>query len=300
MLTVVGAVLSNQAPATIYQSVLADSTAIVTQYIDTAYVAETGSLATITSLVGIITTALTTLNSADIPERLVPNNLVSVKAGRYRETLPIIVPAETCILGDEVRSVNAGPAGSLITRDDAKYSIGALSRLETVVGQIILGTDVTESSGNTATQSQVWPFASSVEETDVKQLVRVMQHRIDFRLGTMSLATYTDPTGYNVGYLTGYGDARTLLKENKEFIKDEIIAYIAVNYPSVKYSKTACRRDVGYIVDAMIYDLTYGGSTQTLNAGLAYFDGPGSSSMIDSTELTATIASYTRLKSIMQ
>ncbi len=300
MLTVVEAVLNNTAPTTSYQTALADSTAIVAQYIDTDYVAETGALSTIEDLVGIITTALTTLDSADIPERSVPNNLISVKAGRYRETLPIIVPAETCVLGDEVRSVNAGPAGSLISRDDAKYSIGALGRLETVVGEIILGSNVTETAGNTATQSASWPFASSVEETDIKRLVRTMQHRIDFSLGTMALESSTDPTGYNVGYLTGYGDARKLLKENKEFIKDEIIAYIAVNYPSVKYSKTACRRDVGYIIDAMLYDLTYGGSTQTLNAGLAYFDGAGSTSMIDSTELTATIASYNRLKSVMQ
>ena len=300
MLTVVAAVLNNSAPTTSYQSALADSTAIVAQYINTDYVAETGSLTTITSLVGIITTALTTLDSADIPERSVPNNLVNVKAGRYREVLPIIVPAETCILGDEVRSVNAGPVGSIITRDDAKYSIGALGRLETVVGQIILGTNVTETAGNTATQSAAWPFASSVEETDIKRLVRTMQHRIDFTIGTMALESSTDPTGYNVGYLTGYGDARKLLKENKEFIKAEIIAFIAVNYPLVKYSKTVCRRDVGYIVDAMIYDLTYGGTTQTLNAGLAYFDGAGSTSMIDSTELTATIASYNRLKSVMQ
>ena len=300
MLTVVEDVLSNQAPTTSYQTSVDDSTAIVAQYINTDYVAETGSLTTITSLVEIITTALTTLDSDDIPDRSVPNNLIQVKAGRYREVLPIIVPAETCILGDEVRSVNAGPIGSIITRDDAKYSIGALGRLETVVGQIILGTNVTETAGNTATQSAAWPFASSVEETDIKRLVRTMQHRIDFTIGTMALESSADPTGYNVGYLAGYGDARTLLKENKEFIKAEIIAFIAVNYPAVKYSKTICRRDVGYIVDAMIYDLTYGGSTQTLNAGLAYFDGAGSTSMIDSTELTATIASYNRLKSVMQ
>jgi hypothetical protein len=300
MLEVVEAVLNNSAPTTIYQTALADSTAIVTQYINTDYVAEPGVLTEITSLVGIITDALTTLDSASIPERSVPNNLIQVKAGRYREVLPIIVPAETCVLGDEVRSTNAGPVGSLISRDDAKYSIGALGRLETVVGQIILGSNVTESTGNTLTQNAQFPFASSVEEIAIKQLVRTIQHRIDFSVGTMALESSTDPTGYNVGYLTGFGAARKLLKENKEFIKAEIIAFIAVTYPNVKYSKTVCRRDVGYIIDAMVYDLTYGGSTQSLAAGLAYFDGVGSTLMIDSTELTATIASYNRLKSVMQ
>jgi hypothetical protein len=109
----------------------------------------------------------------------------------------------------------------------------------------------------------------------------------------------TDPTGYNSSYLVGYGDARTLIKENKEFIKAEIIAYITENYPSVKYSKTICKRDTGFIVDAMVYDLTYGGFTQTLNAGLAYFDGT-TGLEIDASEVTATVASYGRLKTVMQ
>jgi hypothetical protein len=301
MLTVVDAVLSNQPPAVSYQSVLNDSSAIVAQYINTDYVAETGVMADITELVGIVITALTELDTANLPARRVPNNTINIKTGQYRETLPIIVPAETALVGDEKRSVNAGPAGSLISRDDAKYSIGALGRLETVVGQIILGTNVTESTGNTEIQSAEFPFASTPQVTDIQRLVRTIQHQIDFKLGTLALESSADPTGYNIGFLSGFGDARKLLKENKEFIKDEITAFIAANYPEVKYSKTACRRDVGYIVDAVCYDLTYGGSHQTLIAGLAYFDGNASSTlMIDSTEIAATAASYSRMKTVMQ
>jgi len=113
------------------------------------------------------------------------------------------------------------------------------------------------------------------------------------------MVSNTDPTGYNSAYLVGYGDARTLIKENKEFIKAEIIAYITENYPSVLYSKTICKRDTGFIVDAMVYDLTYGGFTQTLNAGLAYFDGT-TGLEIDASEVVATVAAYGRLKTVMQ
>ena len=294
-------VLANEAPTTVYQTLALDSTAIVTQYINTDYVAESGITTTTDSLIDIVITALTDQVTTNLPARRVPNNTINIKTGQYRETLPIIVPAETALVGDEKRSVNAGPSGSLISRDDAKYSIGALGRLETVVGQIILGSNVTESAGNTSTQSAVVPFASSVEVTDIKRLVRTIQHQIDFKIGTTVLETVTNPTGYNVGFLAGYGDARTLLRENKEFLKDEITAFIAVNYPSVKYSKTKCRRDIGFIVDAVCYDITYGGSYQTLTAGLAYFDGNASTALqIDSTEVAATAASYSRLKTVMQ
>jgi len=294
-------VLANEVPTTLYQTLAADSTAIVAQYINTDYVAETGITTTANSLIDIVITALTDQVTTNLPARRVPNNTINIKTGQYRETLPIIVPAETALVGDEKRSVNAGPAGSLTSRDDAKYSIGALTRLETVVGQIILGSNVTESTGNTATQSALVPFASSVEELDIKRLVRTIQHQIDFKIGTNILETVTNPTGYNVGFLSGFGDARTLLKENKEFLKDEITAFIAANYPAVKYSKTKCRRDIGFIVDAVCYDITYGGSYQTLTAGLAYFDGNASTDLqIDSSEIAATAASYSRLKTVMQ
>jgi hypothetical protein len=294
-------VLANEVPSTVYQNVGQDSTAVVAQYINTDYVAESGITTTTDELIDIVITALTDQVTTNLPARRVPNNTINIKTGQYRETLPIIVPVETALVGDEKRSVNAGPAGSLVSRDDAKYSIGALGRLETVVGQIILGSNVTESAGNTAIQSANFPFASSVEETDIKRLVRTIQHQIDFKIGTNILETVTNPTGYNSTFLSGFGDARTLLRENKEFLKDEITAYIAVNYPAVKYSKTKCRRDIGFIVDAVCYDITYGGSYQTLTAGLAYFDGNASTDLqIDSTEIAATAASYSRLKTVMQ
>jgi len=294
-------VLANEVPTTVYQTLALDSTAIVTQYIDTDYVAETGITTTIDSLIDIVITALTEQVTTNLPERIVPNNNINIKTGQYREILPIIVPAETVVLGDEVRSTNAGPAGSITSRDDAKYSMGALTRLETVVGQVILGTNVTESTGNTAIQSAEFPYASSVEVTDIQRLVRTMQHQIDFKIGTTHMESSANPTGYNTTFLSGFGDARTLLKENKEFIKEEITAWLTANFSSVKYSKTKCKRDVGFIIDAMVYDLTYGGTWATLNAGTAYFDGDNSTSLqIDSTEIAATVAAYGRLKAVVQ
>jgi hypothetical protein len=292
MLSVVEAVLSNTAPLVAYQSVVA-------QYIDTDYATEDGVIEDVTQLVSIVISALTTQNASSLPARRVPNNTINVKTGQYREVLPIIVPAETALVGDEKRSVNAGPVGSLTSKDDARYSIGALARLETVVGQIILGTNVTESIGNVQTQNSAVPFASVEEVTSAQQLIRTIQHQIDFKIGTNILEIVTDPIGYNSSFLVGFKDARKLLQENKDFLKDEITAFIAVNYPNIKYSKTKCRKDIGFIVDAICYDLTYGGKYQTLTAGLAYFDGV-TDLQIDSTEVDATVASYTRLKTVMQ
>jgi len=313
MLTVVGNVLAQTAPTINYQTLNGDnSTATVAQYFNADLTAETGALANVTASVTLITNAITARAAAvtapqiaaaiaSVPARRSPSNLINVATGQYRETLPIIVPEQTCVQGDELRSTNAGPAGSLTNRSDAGYSVGALTRLQTVVDQIVRGTNVTESSGNIAVQSASFPFASTEEAADAAQLVRVMQHQIDFKISSTLMVSSADPTGYNTSFLIGFGDARTLLRENKEFIKEEITAYLTVNFPAVKYSRTKCKRDVAFIVDAMGYDLTYGGTWATLVAGTAYFDGDNSSALqIDSTEIAATVSAYARLKEIVQ
>jgi len=313
MLTVIGNVLAQTAPTINYQTLNGDnSTATVAQYFNADLTAETTALPTITASVTLITNAITARAAAvtapqiaaaiaSVPARYSPSNLINIATGQYRETLPIIVPEQTCVQGDELRSTNAGPAGSLTNRSDAGYSVGALTRLQTVVDQIVRGANVTESAGNTATQSVAFPYASTDEAADAAQLVRVMQHQIDFKISSTFMLSSADPTGYNISFLSGFGDARALLRENKEFIKEEITAFLTVNYPTVKYSRTKCKRDVAFIVDAMSYDLTYGGTWATLVAGTAYFDGDNSSSLqIDSTEIAATVAAYGRLKAVAQ
>ena len=313
MLTVVGNVLAQTAPTINYQTLNGDnSTATVAQYFNSDITAEAAALATVTASVTLITDAITARAAAvtapqiaaalaSVPARRTPSNLINVATGRYRETLPIIVPEQTCIQGDELRSTNTGPAGSQTNRSDAGYSVEALTRLQTVVDQIVRGANVTESSGNTAVQSAVFPYASTDEAADAAQLVRVMQHQIDFKISSTFMVSSADPTGYNTSFLTGFGDARTLLRENKEFIKEETTAFLTVNFPTVLYSRTKCKRDVAFIVDAMGYDLTYGGTWATLVAGTAYFDGDNSTTLqIDSTEIAATVAAYGRIKTVVQ
>jgi len=312
-LNVVEDVLAQTAPTVNYQTLNGDnSTATVAQYFNADLTAESGAYTTAAALTAVITDAITARAAAvtapeiaaaiaSVPARISPNNLISISTGQYRETLPIIVPEQTCVLGDELRSTNAGPAGSQTNRSDAGYSVGALTRLQTVVDEIVRGTNVTESSGNTAVQNIAFPYASTDEAADAAQLVRVMQHQIDFKISSTFMESSANPTGYNTTFLSGFGDARTLLRENKEFIKEEITAYLTVNFPLVKYSKTKCKRDVAFIVDAMGYDLTYGGTWATLVAGTAYFDGDNSTVLqIDSTEIAATVSAYGRLKTVVQ
>src|SRR5210317_2371687 len=95
---------------------------------------------TITELSGIVTDAITAGNDTNIPQRLIRNTLIKVSTGRYYEVLPIIVPAECCVIGDELRSTNVQPRkasnSSLTPADDFKYTYQALTRIEDIVDDI--------------------------------------------------------------------------------------------------------------------------------------------------------------------
>ena len=97
-----------------------------------------------------------------------------------------------------------------------------------------------------------------------------------------------------------YTNARDILIANRDYIREEIVSWIAANYNVAQipnYNRSTCSRDVGYIVDAVIYDLMYGGNSMTQDAGLSYFR--GTTSYIPGEE-TVTIAAYNRMKSVMQ
>jgi acyl-[acyl carrier protein]--UDP-N-acetylglucosamine O-acyltransferase len=88
-------------------------------------------------------------------------------------------------------------------------------------------------------------------------------------------------------------DGANLLKLNKEFIKAEVVAYVENQYPSITsnpdYNANTCKRDVGYILDAIIHDLSYGGNSKTVNAALAYWEGAVNAV---AGEVTETVAAF--------
>ena len=106
--------------------------------------------------------------------------------------------------------------------------------------------------------------------------------------------SYSDP----VGAAAGVVNAAKVLVRNKQFVIDEIIAYITANLtPStIPGFPNTCIKDLGYIVDALVYDMFYGGNSQTVAAANAYITGFVN---IVGSEIAQTVAAYTRLKEVV-
>ena len=94
--------------------------------------------------------------------------------------------------------------------------------------------------------------------------------------------------------LTG---ARELLDANIEFIKDEVIQHITDNFPSLTYNTDKCKRDTGYIANAALYDVQFGGNSASRLSAELYFT-QGSAEVI-ANQLAETISANTFLKQLV-
>ena len=297
LLTLMGNVLSNTVPDTIYQNVTDDSTAIVDQYFNENLILEDGALDRLTSLVGIVTTALETQDDSTIPEREIVHSLVKVSTGKHYEVLPIIVPAYTAIQGDELRSTHVIAGLPTVTKTDSKYKLPAFDRLANITSNIVLGSTVTPTLGNVEVQDQDWPYAITDQSSTVESLSLSMKYQSEYLLNELYSGKITDPNNLSLGDYY----ARENIKANINFIVEEVIAYLDDEYPTLKYGKTDTRRDTTYIIDSLIYDLTYGGNSLAVVTGLAYWDGDDDTiDQLPASLKTETIAAINYLKTTAQ
>ena len=112
-------------------------------------------------MAGILTSAVTAGNVSSMTAAVVPNNSLYIKSGTFNETLPILVPANTALMGDELRSTKIVPAGVQTQATDVPKSIAAIQRLKSIIDEIATNGSVTKSTGNSETQVTSRPAGSA-------------------------------------------------------------------------------------------------------------------------------------------
>lgn len=110
------------------------------------------------------------------------------------------------------------------------------------------------------------------------------------------VVTYTNPTsGSTVGRIA----AKDRLVANRAFMAAEINAWVAQTYPSADHDVAKCARDVKYAIDALAYDILYGGNSATWDQSRFFFYGFADGSPgIDPTHRLQTVAAYNRLQTV--
>lgn len=297
--TLVGKILSNTAWRN-YQAMNGITSGVI-QIIDTSLTAESSTITKAADLLSIISNGILAGTVTAIATPIYPNTTISVKTGTFTEILPIVIYPYTAVTGDELRSTVIQPATADLTlATDKAKTTSALNRIAAVAGNIVQNITVTPTAGNTETQYFVGGYAGSgTTSTAVGAKTTVISTILSGGLGSVPSTVLADPAGYDAGYL----NARRLVVANKSFLQAEIAAYMNVNNSTLwnttlnSTQRTAWSTEIGYLVDSLAYDLTYGGNLETIVTARSYY-----SSGIFVSYLgvkAAATAIYTRLLAII-
>jgi len=183
-------------------------------------------------------------------------------------------------------------------KDELYPTIGAIKYLRDlsikVVKNITSSTDklVGVNRYTDATQTTASNYATSVEVDFIRSEFTNILTILDGKT-----TGWTDLIIPNGGIASAFPSVKStvdLLTANTTYIANEVVAYVNANNPGFVYDQTKCARDVGYILTSIIFDLTYGGNRQSIQAGLSYYVSRTNQSVIPN-ETAASKAAFTFL-----
>ena len=178
-----------------------------------------------------------------------PNITIYIESGEYFENLPIRVPNNVSLCGDDLRRVivrpRSGPSGSI-------WSDTYFRRDPRIDGLDVTQKDPVTHIGRT--------FGYHYLTDSSKNFYNNLSNLVS----TISTGSFLN--------------AHAIIHVNRTFIQDEMIAYINYKiahsiapYTGLVYDQDLCHRDVGSIVDALCFDLIYGGYSKSLEAAMSFF-----------------------------
>ena len=177
-----------------------------------------------------------------------------------------------------------------ISATEQSQTITVLNYLKSIIDDIITAKPIAITYQSTAKQFVKLPVGTNLQSTKVLEKFDLITNIIDqgpalvTEVEPISLAQSTDTNDLN-----GF----RLLLANKDFLVAEAIAYVSnltgesfelVDNPTddkpTENRLTLCKRDIGYIVDSIIFDLMHGGNRQAVHAGVYYYDHSATVSVI--------------------
>lgn len=184
--------------------------------------------------------------------------------------------------------------GSINIPTEIPQTTAAYNFIKTLSENIVTSVVSTATYQNIVSQVTSTNTATAVEVSLISNIISTITNIIN---NGPSVAPARVPIGLIPSDTTSTVNAFNLLLANREFIKAETIAYIDDTFVGITYNTSTCKRDIGYVIDAVTYDMLYGGNSQTAKAADAYYD--GAVFRIPDNEKSLTISAYDFIKSII-
>ena len=152
--------------------------------------------------------------------------------------------------------------------------------------------------GITYAESLCQSYTDTTGDASIANSITIINNMISNGVSAAPPATF--PTPANLSSSSSQVYAVLILQANKLFLQQEVTAWIAANYNTSLYSQynaAKSQRDFGYVLDALCYDILYGGNSSIYDmATVGFFN--GSTTYLTGTQAICT-ALYTHISSIM-
>ena len=129
----------------------------------------------------------------------------------------------------------------------------------------------------------------------------------DTLLVPLSFSGVDSATFYLSGINNGtYYDASNLIAANKQYLQEEVSGFVYANYSLPAGDQLKCKRDLGFLIDDIVYHLRFGGNERVVNFAQLYYTNRGYPYGEELTyinrsaeETTAAIAAWDQLALLM-
>lgn len=154
--------------------------------------------------------------------------------------------------------------------NEIPQTAAAYDFIKSLMGKIATASTVTNTYQNLVAQVTNLPPASHYE-------AEALTDKLDLITGIIrngpGYAPPRVPINLTISPSQEVQNAYNLLVANRNFIREETIAYINSEFGKFDYSREYCYRDVGILVENIAYDAAFGGNQKSVESGLAYYDG---------------------------
>lgn len=209
----------------------------------------------------------TTLNSSWRTIRYALDNITGpatllIKSGTYDEILPLRVPANVAVVGDELRGTTVQPANGAFTATDLDRFENIFTflagHLEKVVQQITV-----EKIGRVKQVYSMGLLGSALDITNINAALTTV-------ISIINTGAVPSMSGSNT--LTP-NDAATLISLNRNFLQSEAVAFLRGSYPAYEFNESVVKSSVDKVLQAIITDLKYTGNYEIVRAGEYFYNG---------------------------
>jgi hypothetical protein len=188
-----------------------------------------------------------------------------VKTGTYDEVLPLKVPRDVAVVGDELRSTVIEPINSKYSENDIAIFADWVDYLNTIITSVVLKQTIVTKLGE-GFQSFTGTAGTSDETAYITTRLLLFKLLMTQSTGYTLSSTNTETTDTNVL------SAITQIDNNREFLQLEFLGFLKLNYPNFVIDVNETNSIVERLLNAIIYDLTFTGNYQTVEAGNYFYN----------------------------